>query len=48
MVAEPKVAKNRLHIDVRMGRGPDAWQRILAKVAELVAAGGSVLATAEA
>ena len=44
-VPEPKVAKNRLHIDVRVGRGPDAWPRILAKVDELVAAGGSVLST---
>jgi len=44
-VPERKVAKNRLHIDVRVGRGPDAWPRILAKVDELVAAGGSVLST---
>ncbi|MFF5289998.1 VOC family protein [Paractinoplanes globisporus] len=44
-VPEPKVAKNRLHIDVRVGKGPDAWPRILAKVDELVAAGGRVLAT---
>ena len=44
-VPEPKVAKNRLHIDVRVGTGPGAWPRILAKVDELVAAGGAVLAT---
>jgi len=44
-VPEPKVAKNRLHIDVRVGKGPDAWPRIRAKADELVAAGGSVLAT---
>jgi hypothetical protein len=35
-VPERKVAKNRLHIDVRVGRGPDAWPRILTKVDELV------------
>ena len=46
-VPEPKVAKNRLHLDVRVGRGPDAWARILAKADELVAAGGRVLATFE-
>jgi len=39
-VPEPKVAKNRLHIDVRVG----ARDRIPAKVEELVAAGGRVLA----
>jgi hypothetical protein len=44
-VPEPKVAKNRLHIDVRVGKGPDAWARIEAKAGELVAAGGRVLAT---
>jgi hypothetical protein len=44
-VPEGKVAKNRLHIDVRVGKSPDAWPRILAKVDELVAAGGTVLAT---
>lgn len=44
-VPEPKVAKNRLHIDVRVGVGPGSWPRILAKVDELVAAGGAVLAT---
>ncbi|OJF15454.1 VOC family protein [Couchioplanes caeruleus] len=46
-VPEPKVAKNRLHIDVRVGKSPDQWERILAKVAELVAAGGRVLAKFE-
>ena len=40
-VPEPKVAKNRLHIDVRCG----GWDQVRAKVAELVAAGGTVLAT---
>ncbi|MCU1485237.1 MAG: hypothetical protein JWN67_1983 [Actinomycetia bacterium] len=42
-VPEPKVAKNRLHIDVRLG----GWDQVQAKVAELVAAGGTVLATYE-
>lgn len=48
-VPEPKVAKNRLHIDVRVGRdGPaeQVWARVEAKVAQLVAAGGSVLTVA--
>ena len=45
---EGKTAKNRLHIDVRVGGGRDQpWDerqaRILAKVERLVAAGGSVL-----
>ncbi|MGA5298623.1 VOC family protein [Nucisporomicrobium flavum] len=44
-VPEPKVAKNRLHLDVRVGRGPDAWARVEAKAASLVAVGGRVLAT---
>ena len=44
-VPEPKVAKNRLHIDVRVGRDgapEEVWRRVEAKVAQLVAAGGSV------
>ncbi len=44
-VPEQKVAKNRLHIDVHVGKGPASWERILAKVSELVPAGGRVLAT---
>ncbi|MEV6851293.1 VOC family protein [Actinoplanes sp. NPDC051411] len=44
-VPEPKIAKNRLHIDVRVGTGPGAWSRVRAKVDELVAAGGRVRAT---
>ncbi|SNY43945.1 VOC family protein [Paractinoplanes atraurantiacus] len=40
-VPEPKVAKNRLHIDVRV----DGWAGVLAKVDELKKAGGAVLAT---
>lgn len=46
-VPEPKTAKNRLHIDVRIaGHGTPAerWARIRAEAARLVAAGGSVLA----
>lgn len=46
-VPEPKVAKNRLHIDVRVGRSPGQWAVISAKVAQLVSAGGRVLATFE-
>jgi hypothetical protein len=45
-VPEPKTAKNRLHIDIRVGgqAPPDErWTRILAKVDELVAAGASEL-----
>ena len=45
-VPEPKVAKNRLHIDVRVagtGSHEERWSRITAKTAELVAAGGIVL-----
>ncbi|AGL18777.1 VOC family protein [Actinoplanes sp. N902-109] len=41
-VPEPKVAKNRLHLDIRVAAGPDPWQGITAKADELVAAGGSV------
>ncbi|MEV6303212.1 VOC family protein [Actinoplanes sp. NPDC051861] len=42
-VPEPKTAKNRLHIDVRVGS--TAWADITAKADELVGAGGRVLAT---
>lgn len=44
-VPESKVAKNRLHIDVRVGKHGEPWPRILAKVAELRAIGGRVLNT---
>jgi hypothetical protein len=44
-VPEPKVAKNRLHIDIRVGKSPDQWAGITAKADELVAAGGRVLTT---
>jgi catechol 2,3-dioxygenase-like lactoylglutathione lyase family enzyme len=46
-VPEPKVAKNRLHIDVRVGRHGEPWPRILTKAEELRAIGGRVLATFE-
>ena len=39
-VPEPKVAKNRLHMDVRV---PGGWPGVWAKVAELEQAGGAVL-----
>jgi glyoxalase superfamily protein len=41
-VPEPKVAKNRLHLDVRV---PGGWPGLQAKVAELVGAGATVLAS---
>lgn len=44
-VPEPKAAKNRVHLDVRVGRSDDAWARVTAKVASLVEAGGRVVAT---
>ncbi|WP_239174075.1 VOC family protein [Actinoplanes cyaneus] len=44
-VPEPKVAKNRLHLDVRVGRHGEPWPRVLAKVEELRAIGGRVLHT---
>ncbi|WP_433824828.1 VOC family protein [Actinoplanes sp. CA-015351] len=44
-VPEAKVAKNRLHIDVRVGKSADQWERIVAKSEQLVAAGGRVRAT---
>jgi hypothetical protein len=40
-VPEPKVAKNRLHMDLRV---PGGWAGVRAKVAELERAGGVVLA----
>jgi len=47
-VPEGKVAKNRVHLDVQAGGGrhrpwAERWERITAKVNELVAAGGTVL-----
>jgi hypothetical protein len=45
-VPEPKVAKNRLHMDVRVaGEGPpeERWARITETVDRLTAAGGTVL-----
>ncbi len=47
-VPEPKTAKNRLHLDIRVpGHGSTAerWARISAESERLVEAGGSVLAT---
>ena len=41
-VPEPKTAKNRLHIDVRV---PGGWPGVQAKAAELEKAGAAVLAT---
>lgn len=40
---EPKSAKNRLHMDIRVGD----WPRVLAEADELVAAGGTIMATFE-
>ncbi|MEU9955755.1 VOC family protein [Streptomyces sp. NPDC050982] len=47
MVREPKTAKNRLHIDIRVpGHGSPAerWARIRTEAGRLVEAGGTVLA----
>lgn len=49
-VPEPKVAKNRLHIDVRVageGTPEQRWARIEAKVHQLLAAGATSLALVE-
>ena len=46
-VPEPKVAKNRLHIDLRVagnGEPTERWDRITDVVARLTDAGGSVVA----
>jgi hypothetical protein len=43
-VPEPKTAKNRLHIDIRVGKagGPDdRWARVLAEADRLVGAGAT-------
>ncbi|MDG4783408.1 VOC family protein [Micromonospora sp. WMMD961] len=45
-VPEPKTAKNRLHIDIRVpghGSPDERWARIRAEAARLVQAGGKVL-----
>ncbi|WP_307715707.1 VOC family protein [Streptomyces sp. V4I23] len=45
-VPEPKTAKNRLHMDVRVpghGTPEQRWERIRAESERLVAAGGSVV-----
>ena len=49
-VPEPKVAKNRLHLDVRVagtGTPAERWSRIAATVDRLLAAGASVLSLVE-
>ncbi len=46
-VPEPKVAKNRVHLDIRVGKHGDPWPRILAKAEELRTIGGRVVATFE-
>ena len=45
-VPEPKTAKNRLHMDIRVPRDGDPgqrWTRIKAEAERLVAAGGTIL-----
>ena len=45
-VPEPKVAKNRLHIDIRVagiGSPEQQWGRVTAKATELVAAGATIV-----
>ena len=50
-VPEPKVTKNRLHLDVQVGGGRDdtpweiRWPRVLAAGVRLVAAGATVIRT---
>ena len=49
-VPEPKTAKNRLHLDIRVpghGGAEERWARIRAEAGRLVAAGGVVLAAFE-
>ena len=49
-VPEPKAAKNRLHLDLRVSASAPAaerWATITAEVARLTAAGGSTLAVFE-
>ncbi|WP_026923555.1 VOC family protein [Glycomyces arizonensis] len=47
-VPEPKTAKNRLHIDIRVGgKGDDRWERIAAEAERLKAAGATVIDEAE-
>lgn len=46
-VPEPKVAKNRLHIDIRVGGGgsvDDRWARIIAEAERLTEAGATMIA----
>lgn len=46
-VPEAKSAKNRMHLDVRASTGPDGDATKLAKVAELVEAGGREIGRGE-
>jgi catechol 2,3-dioxygenase-like lactoylglutathione lyase family enzyme len=49
-VPEPKIAKNRLHLDLRVsgdGTPDEKWAQVTAEVARLQAAGGQVLHTFE-
>ncbi|WP_127497283.1 VOC family protein [Actinoplanes solisilvae] len=39
-VPEPKTAKNRLHMDIRVG----SWPNVVARASELTAAGGTIQA----
>lgn len=44
-VPEPKTVKNRVHLDVRAGTGPEDEEAKRAKVAQLVEAGGTEVET---
>jgi len=47
-VPEPKTAKNRLHLDLRVsgsGTPEEKWSRVTVEVARLTAAGGAVVCT---
>ncbi len=52
-VPEPKIVKNRVHLDVQVGGGRDAtpwevrWPRVTAAVGRLTAAGASVIGEVE-
>lgn len=51
-VPEPKVAKNRLHLDLRVGGGRQTpwetrWPRVVAEVERLTAAGATVVSEHE-
>lgn len=47
-VPEPKTAKNRLHLDLRVsgdGSAEEKWARVMAEAARMTAAGGLILHT---